>query len=426
MTNSPISILVVFPHGLGDFIMGTPAFRNLRRTYPSSRIDLAVNFFTITQGLAQAYPYFNNIYSIHNPWFSSTYKEGIEKVERQISLLREYVKYDSIRWVEHNYEKYPDLHCLQLTAKELDVELESDTRYEVFIDEKLEKYALEWLQKCDLKPKQYAFIQHKSSDLKKNISLRSLRRRIPANYHNKMVVVGRSFDISEYPIGFGMALLKHSGFVALVDSVFVHAANALNKDIDIHITNDSIIHWKQPKDIIIFNQVVRRMDGLASKIWNKLNKTTHLYYRYRSLLVILTTSRNRVRRIAEALLIKIRNENKQTHSPSCEQGIFLLGFTDKQYMHQFLTRVPYVAIFRKTGEKMHLIAIDRLSLKMERIRDVIIKESNCAPNAREIFDAVNKNSNEFFMKIATLNDYWLSDVNHLLAKNPYSGIKDEQ
>ena len=202
--------------------MATPAFRALRRKYPEARIDIAIQPVARSSGILDNCPYFNAIYTIHNPWFSRNYQEGSKIVAKQVDALAQFNQYQEVKWVHHKQDGPEKTHKVFLTAKELCVDIEEDTSYEVFITENDEKEAADWLKQNGYLPGEYAFVHTESSDIRKDIPVAKAAKMIPAQYRRNLVIVGRSFDITKYPLGFAVSLLKHSGFnVLVIQSLFI-------------------------------------------------------------------------------------------------------------------------------------------------------------------------------------------------------------
>ncbi|MAG44565.1 hypothetical protein CL633_01620 [bacterium] len=237
------SILIVFWHGIGDVIMATPSFRALRKKYPKAKIGISLRFNTKDSGILNNCLYFNKIYSINNPWFSSSLERGFKIINKQIQKILQEDSYDEVKWINFENKK----HKVFVAAEELGVNLDN-TRYEVFLSKKDEKDALSWLAKNNLQPANYAFLHTNSGDVRKNISSKFFQKRIPSKF-KKYVIVGKSYSIKNHNINFSAALLKHAGFLALVDSAFVHVADAMGKDIDIHVTTKDIEKYNRPLNI---------------------------------------------------------------------------------------------------------------------------------------------------------------------------------
>ena len=81
-------ILVFAYHGLGNFIMYTPALRELRARYPNARIDLQVGNDTGCEEVLEGSGLFDNIYNLR-------YSDGVLAWTRRAREIRE-TRYDMI------------------------------------------------------------------------------------------------------------------------------------------------------------------------------------------------------------------------------------------------------------------------------------------------------------------------------------------
>ena len=107
-------VLVVFPHGVGDAVMATPSFRALRHDNPKSRIDIAIQPVVANSSLLAGCPYFDDIYTIDNPWHAPTLQKGFEILERHVEKIVDFVGHADVRWVRHmptlEYDVIVDLY----------------------------------------------------------------------------------------------------------------------------------------------------------------------------------------------------------------------------------------------------------------------------------------------------------------------------
>lgn len=329
--------------------MATPAFRALRRKCPEATIDIAVQPLLRDSRLLDNYTYFNSIYSVHNPWHSKDYETGMDIVRKQIANIQELKEFQEIKWVMHKQDAQHKLHKVFLTAKELGVELDGDTVHEAYVTDEEENEALAWLKQNNYSIGDYAFIHANSSDIKKNISAKTFKEMMPERYHNKTLTIGESFDITRYPIGFSIALLKYSGFTALVDSVFVHCADAFHKDIDIYLTtleNHEVCHPLH----IRTHKILQKEITKTSRAKYKINR---LYYRLqpelkrrsRNWLYLITFGNPANKKNIREWFIGYAHVNNK---PS-KDSILIIGLAVKLYNAHFIITRPYLCYLKKTA-----------------------------------------------------------------------------
>lgn len=262
------NILVVFPHGIGDLIMATPALRSLRAQHAEVRIGLAVHSRTWNSGQAQLNPNVDEVFLVHNPWFSKSKTTGDDRLKTEIDLIKETMDYGEVRWVTHGAASNLSTHKVTATAAELEVDLEDD-QYEIFITDESKARADLWLQENRFNTGEYAFVHTHSSDRGKNIARRQILEKAHTKFPNKVVSIDASTDITERPIDFWFEVMRRAGFSGLVDSVFVHAADALGKSIDIHLTTAEIESVNRPLHAER-EEVVMRYPSRLISYWHRL------------------------------------------------------------------------------------------------------------------------------------------------------------
>ena len=143
-----------------------------------------------------------------------------------------------MRWVLHRQNPDQVVHKVNLTAKELGVDLGQADAYEVYISNQDEEIASRWLDERDLKGKEWAFLHVHSSDLRANQGAKPLIKETRHRFGDAIVTNDEKFQTARFPIAISFALMNQARFVGLVDSAFVHAANALSKPIDVHFISE--------------------------------------------------------------------------------------------------------------------------------------------------------------------------------------------
>jgi len=355
------SILVVFPHGIGDAVMATPSFRALRKKYPRAKIDITLQPGPRDSGLLNHCPYFDNIYTIHNPWRSANYEKGMDVVRKQINQLVDFNQYQEVKWVHHRQDRQNRIHKVFLTAKELGVELEGDTDYEVFVSKEEEAEALLWLIKHGYSLGNYAFMHASSSDLTRNISSQAFKKMVPEHYQNKIVIVGESFDISQYPIGFAITLLKHAGFTALVDSAFVYCSEALHKDIDIHLATSDILEVNSPLHITA-HRIIKKELTKSSVLKHKIHR---VYY-----IRLLPKLKSRLRSWHHSMMFRTPANKRSIANwvtqclnvpyRSSKPYIYMVGLAVKVIDYQRIITKPYVCYLKVDEIGRQLLGVESI------------------------------------------------------------------
>ncbi len=226
-----VSILLLFWHGLGDVIMATPAFREFSKKNPGCRLGIAVKKLVYDSGILDHCPYFDKIYTIPNVWESSSYRMGLKiclKEGERIQKLNGYKKLICIK--QRPLWRY-GIHKIYRTANELGIGAIKNTKTEVYIADKDRYQASKWLKDHGYEENNYIFLHRHTAypvkDMPESEAALFLAQLPPI----PVVEVGKTYSIQNRSINFSFALLEKARYIVVVDSVFLHAADALGKDI---------------------------------------------------------------------------------------------------------------------------------------------------------------------------------------------------
>jgi len=221
------SSLIYYPHGLGDVIMLTPCMRELFND--GYKTTLLCHVDVVESHLLDDCPYIESIVPVANPWRC---EKGFEiETQRKLNL-------DTYENMKHDYEfagkcLHKDFkdgqHKIDKNAEELDINL-TDRHLEVWIPEQAK-------EAVDLVWGDYGFL--------------FLHNVVPDHpYHSwdgagewcneNLLKIGIVYDTSNFiddeyqspNINLTFALLEKAKHRVICSSVFVHACEALNLEID--------------------------------------------------------------------------------------------------------------------------------------------------------------------------------------------------
>lgn len=222
----PISrskVLIIYPHGLGDCILATPALRELKQA------GYFVGFATLERfrsaKLFDACPYVDELVYTEDPWEGyRSFTTGCTYVEAYCRGVGDATGYDEVVLVQHPRRA----HKIKATASALQVEL-TNKRTEVFITP-ADIEAAKAYRPCE----PYGFVHTHTG-----VSRKDLPEGYGAAWLKKykgldtVIEVGKTFAYDEIPIGVQFSLLEGAAGICVPDSVFFHAACALKKKIDL-------------------------------------------------------------------------------------------------------------------------------------------------------------------------------------------------
>ncbi|MHA1591704.1 MAG: hypothetical protein ACTSUP_04470, partial [Candidatus Heimdallarchaeaceae archaeon] len=235
------SLLIIYPHGLGDCVMLIPAVRKLKKLFPDLHIALASQrrFGSTVEELLE-FTYFDEFLPIlSDPWENvDSYDKYLANINELDSLVKyEYLgKYDSIKTLPLLRQPSFKMHKIFRAADELGVSFD---RVEELITEltvredylkKAEEFLLKYKRpililhnKAGNPPKQVPdeTLQKMSDDIFKDFTILEFGRKSTK----------RSIEIPEDDMRFTKALVVLSDIVCAIDSVVMHIAGAFRKDL---------------------------------------------------------------------------------------------------------------------------------------------------------------------------------------------------
>ena len=223
-------VLIVYPHGLGDCILATPAIRHMKKT-----TDNFIGFATLERfrsaELFKNNPYVDEVIYTKDAWNDyPSFEEGTKDVQAYCEQYAKENKYDKVIMVKHSPDGSKIMDCF--TA----LELWHDTVVPMTIDFHTEVYLTDkdrdWAKKRKSK---WRFIHSKTGVSNKDIPEGYARKWMDKNLGSPLMgTKGIYYEIDKFtPITKAFAILESSLAVVVADSVFYHAAGAMDKDIDL-------------------------------------------------------------------------------------------------------------------------------------------------------------------------------------------------
>jgi len=122
------SLLVVYPHGLGDHVLLTPALRKYSKLHPDTKITIASlsRFGPKVEQLLGGLPYIHSFLpDLPDPWNDfKSYEEGIKFIKQRI-VYNFIGKFDEVKLILHKPREGFLHHKIFRTAFELGVSFDS-------------------------------------------------------------------------------------------------------------------------------------------------------------------------------------------------------------------------------------------------------------------------------------------------------------
>ncbi len=218
--------LIVYPHGLGDCILATPAIRQYKK-----KTGDFIGFATLERfrsaELFKNNPYVDEVIYTKDAWNDfDNFETGVRAVIDDCKRFVKENRYDKLKIINHSPAGNKILDCFEGLGcfGNLSVSLNDNFHTEVYLTDEDH----EWAEKR-IRGREFGFIHSKTGVDNKDL---------PRGYGHKWIK--REFpDLSRFevdmvhPITRGFALLKQASAVVVTDSVYYHAAGAMDVDVDL-------------------------------------------------------------------------------------------------------------------------------------------------------------------------------------------------
>ncbi len=219
-------ILIIYPHGLGDCLMLTPAIREYYFKHQQKVNVMILERFKSSQIFCNN-PYIANVYYCKDPWndfetknigFNQVIDDG-HSIAKENSLKPIFIKHKG------------KTHKIKFNCKALKVKFSK--KIDIFINLNDFITAEKFIEK-EFKNQPYGFIQSitgagQDKDLPPGFGEKWLKTHRSLK---KFCEIGKNFQYDDFNINIQFAILSKASAVCIPDSVFYHACSGLNKTID--------------------------------------------------------------------------------------------------------------------------------------------------------------------------------------------------
>jgi len=223
-----MSNLIIYPHGLGDCLMLTPAIREYYLTHRVKPSVAILKRFKNTE-IFKNNPFIDKIFYLNDPWHDyQNHMIGFQEVEKDgIKLAQQHGISKAIMLMQP-----PPRHKITINAEFMSVNLSSN-KIDIFTNNNDKKIANDII-KSNVGNNKFGFIQTytgagKSKDLPDGFGEKWLKQNRNLNH---FIEIGKTFKYDEYNINVQFEILRKANAVCIPDSVFYHACSGLDKNID--------------------------------------------------------------------------------------------------------------------------------------------------------------------------------------------------
>lgn len=213
-------VLIVYPHGLGDCILATPAVREYKK-----QTDNFIGFATLERfrsaELFKNNPYVDEVIYTKDAWNDfDNYQQGYNAVRDYCVQYGKDNKYDYVFPVEHSPDGSKIIDCF-LGIKGM-YRGDEDIHTEVYLTDEDYGWAF------DNQSKWTGFVHSDTGVPNKNLP-DGYGKKWLRKHNHPMGIEAKKIE----PITHGFAALKLAAAVVVADSVYYHAAGAMDKDVDL-------------------------------------------------------------------------------------------------------------------------------------------------------------------------------------------------
>lgn len=221
-------LLILYPHGLGDCILLTPAIREFYKA-TGHKVHVATLERFRSAKFFDNNPYVDKIYYTKDAWhdypnsqvgFSELYKEW-----------RAFASKNNFGGIVMPMHAHP-IQKIELNFKYLGVYNSEEYGVEIHTSS-LDKSIAEKIISDTVGNNPFGFIQTKTGVESKNLpdgyGQEYLRKN---NNLSNFIEVGKDFDALDYNINVQFEVMRKASAVCLPDSVFYHACHAMKKPVD--------------------------------------------------------------------------------------------------------------------------------------------------------------------------------------------------
>jgi hypothetical protein len=223
-----VSVLVLYPHGLGDCILLTPALRAYYETNKKKCHIATLERFKDAKFFDEC-PYVDKIFYTKDAW--NDYPDSRIGFQSLYEEWKEYAVQSGFEGFVMPMHSVPQSKIL-INAYGLGIKKLSDPRPEIFTTEEDKEIAYKIIKDL-VGENDFGFVQTKAGHELKSLPENYGRKWILENTDLKNIIeIGKEIDGYAYNINVQFEILRRAAAVCLPDSVFYHACNAMNKPID--------------------------------------------------------------------------------------------------------------------------------------------------------------------------------------------------
>ena len=223
-------VLVLYPHGLGDCILLTPALREFYNL-TGNKLHVGILERFRTSKIFDHCPYVDNIFYTKDPWHDYGEENAQVGFPALYSEWKTYAEENKFGGIVMPMHSEPENKII-LNFKYLGLKSAQNFQTEIFTTDTDKEEALTIIKQKTSADK-FGFIQThaglKTKDLPENFGRKWLAKNKGLS---NFIEIGKEIKPFDYNINVQFEVLRQSSAVCLTDSVFYHACHAINMPVD--------------------------------------------------------------------------------------------------------------------------------------------------------------------------------------------------
>ena len=219
--------LIIYPHGIGDIILATPALRALKEKVGFMMLDRL-----LSSEILSNCPYIEKVYGCPDPHndYQGNIMHGLQDVQQLAVKLAQEEGFERVAYMEHTVHKNKISLNLDMLGIPHSNESEDFYKTEVFLSEEDRAFAKEFVG-----DRRFTFIHGSSPSLPPKDFPTDFLEEIRKG--GNVIEVGVDFQPTEFNINKQFAIMELADKIYVIDSAFYHAAHALGKKVDLAYFN---------------------------------------------------------------------------------------------------------------------------------------------------------------------------------------------
>ena len=279
-------VLIVYPHGLGDCVMLTPALRKYKQVNPDVCVTLATQrrFGSAVEELLEFTFVDEFLPILSDPWDGvASYSEYLANIDELDKFVKyEYLgKFDKVITLPIKRQQGFRLHKIFRIADELGVKFDNinELATELTIRNSYVAKVQEFLKEYE---RPYLVLHNKAGNPPKEVPDSTMEDVLNGMFSGYTIFefgkksTPRSIEVPEDDMRFSKALIAYADFVCAIDSVVMHIAGAFRKNL-LAIFNITPVHQAIP---LFGNVQIAGNDNEVTEIrnWTKYRQDILNYF----------------------------------------------------------------------------------------------------------------------------------------------------